>query len=60
MTLQLSCSDRVGRCRRDTGRHFHAADSTYYQKIIVALSETIRLMKEIDAVIALHGGWPLK
>jgi hypothetical protein len=26
--------------------------------IVVALSETIRLMKEIDEVIEQHGGWP--
>ena len=26
--------------------------------IIVALSKTIRLMKEIDVVIDKHGGWP--
>ena len=26
--------------------------------IIVALSKTIRLMKEIDQVIEKHGGWP--
>jgi hypothetical protein len=26
--------------------------------IVVALSETIRLMKQIDIVIADHGGWP--
>ena len=30
----------------------------HYQKIVVALSETIRLMKEIDEVIEQHGGWP--
>jgi predicted helicase len=42
------------------GRNLSADDRTHYQKIIVALSETIRLMAEIDAVIALHGGWPLK
>jgi len=30
----------------------------HYQKIIIALSETIRLMKEIDKVIEKHGGWP--
>jgi len=29
-------------------------------RIVVALSETIRLMVEIVAVIATHGGWPLK
>jgi predicted helicase len=33
-------------------------DITHYQKIIVALAETIRLMKEIDGVIEAHGGWP--
>jgi hypothetical protein len=34
------------------------ADIDHYQKIVVALSETIRLMKEIDEVIGNHGGWP--
>ena len=33
-------------------------DIAHYQKIIVALTETIRLMKEIDKVIEAHGGWP--
>jgi len=33
-------------------------DIVHYQKIVVALSETIRLMKEIDEVIENHGGWP--
>jgi hypothetical protein len=42
------------------GRNLSADDRNHYQKIIVALSETIRLMKEIDAVIETHGGWPLK
>jgi hypothetical protein len=40
------------------GRTLTADDRTHYQKIIVALSETIRLMQEIDAVIESHGGWP--
>jgi predicted helicase len=30
----------------------------YYQKVVVALSETIRIMSEIDKVIDAHGGWP--
>jgi hypothetical protein len=30
----------------------------YYQKIVVALSETIRIMQKIDAVIDQYGGWP--
>lgn len=33
-------------------------DITHYNKIVVALSETIRLMKKIDEVIDEHGGWP--
>ncbi|MBI3244913.1 MAG: N-6 DNA methylase [Deltaproteobacteria bacterium] len=42
------------------GRRLTAADITHYQKIVVALSETIRLMEEIDDVIETYGGWPLK
>lgn len=33
-------------------------DIAHYHKIVVALSETIRLMGEIDTVIDAHGGWP--
>lgn len=33
-------------------------DIVHYQKIVVALNETIRLMKEIDEVIEKYGGWP--
>jgi len=33
-------------------------DLTHYQKVIVALSESIRLMREIDVVIKKNGGWP--
>lgn len=33
-------------------------DIEYYQNIVIALSETIRIMKEIDDVIDKHGGWP--
>jgi SOS-response transcriptional repressor LexA len=40
------------------GRKLLKADIAHYEKIVVALSETIRLMKEIDAVIEKHGGWP--
>jgi predicted helicase len=40
------------------GRTLSKDDITHYQKIVVALSETIRLMKEIDEVIEKHGGWP--
>ena len=40
------------------GRTLLKADISHYQKIIVALSETIRLMAEIDQVIDKYGGWP--
>lgn len=40
------------------GRTLSLDDITHYQKIVVALSETIRLMTEIDRIIDRHGGWP--
>ena len=40
------------------GRTLSKDDIAHYQKIVVALNETIRLMAEIDAVIEQHGGWP--
>ncbi len=40
------------------GRTLSKDDIAHYQKIVVALAETIRLMKEIDEVIEEHGGWP--
>jgi predicted helicase len=40
------------------GRKLSKEDIEHYQKIVVALSETIRLMAEIDKVIDEHGGWP--
>jgi len=32
---------------------------THYQRIVVALQETQRLQREIDAAIEAHGGWPI-
>jgi len=40
------------------GRTLSQDDIAHYQKVVVALSETIRLMAEIDKVIEEHGGWP--
>jgi predicted helicase len=40
------------------GRTLSKDDIAHYQKIVVAVSETIRLMKEIDETIEKHGGWP--
>ena len=40
------------------GRKLTKDDIEHYHKIVVALSETMRLMAEIDKVIDEHGGWP--
>ncbi len=34
------------------------ADMAHYERIILAITETVRLMGETDAVIDQHGGWP--
>jgi hypothetical protein len=39
------------------GRQLGYADLTHYQQVVVALSETIRLMGEIEAAIL---GWPVE
>jgi hypothetical protein len=40
------------------GRTLTDEDIAHYHKIVIALTETIRLMAEIDHVIETHGGWP--
>ena len=40
------------------GRILTAEDIVHYQKILVALEETGRLMAEIDEIIEARGGWP--
>ena len=40
------------------GRALSDEEIAHYQKIVVALNETIRIMAEIDEVIEAHGGWP--
>jgi hypothetical protein len=42
------------------GRTLTPDDIAHYQRIIVALKHTIRLMEEIDQVIEAHGGWPIE
>lgn len=44
--------------RRKAGRALSDDDIEHYQKTIVALHETIRLMGKLDEVIEEHGGWP--
>jgi len=41
------------------GRTLTFVDLHHYQRVIVALAETIRLMGEVDSVIMAHGGWPI-
>lgn len=42
------------------GRALSAEDIEHYQRVVVALNETIRIMGEIDAAIEAHGGWPIQ
>ncbi|MFZ1471592.1 MAG: type ISP restriction/modification enzyme, partial [Anaerolineae bacterium] len=42
------------------GRTLSAEEIEHYQRVVVALNETIRVMGEIDAVIEDHGGWPIR
>jgi predicted helicase len=42
------------------GRELSAEDIEHYQKVVVALKETIRLMAEVDEAIESHGGWPIR
>jgi len=40
------------------GRALNDEDILHYCKIVTALNETIRLMRQIDEAIDLRGGWP--
>ena len=42
------------------GRQLSEEEIEHYQKVVVALNETIRIMEEIDGVIEVHGGWPVR
>ncbi len=42
------------------GRVLTEQDIAHYQRVVVALKETMRLMEEIDEVIEAHGGWPIE
>ncbi len=41
-----------------TGRVLTHEDILHYRRIVTALTETRRLMAEVDLVIEEHGGWP--
>lgn len=40
------------------GRRLTVNEVIHYRRIVAALAETVRIMREIDAVVAAHGGWP--
>jgi len=42
------------------GRTLTIDDITHYTGVVSALSETIRIMDEIDEAIDEHGGWPIR
>ncbi|NQE44492.1 hypothetical protein C5S31_00535, partial [ANME-1 cluster archaeon GoMg2] len=42
------------------GRELTEEEIEHYQRIVVDLNETIRIMEEIDEVIEGHGGWPVQ
>jgi len=44
--------------RRKAKRSLSNDDIVHYHKIVVAITETVRLMREIDQVIEERGGWP--
>ena len=46
--------------RKKAGRKLSKEDVEHYHKIVVAISETIKIMKQIDEAIDTHGGWPIK
>jgi len=46
---------------KDRGeRELSAEDILHYGKVVLSLRETICLMGEVDKVIDVHGGWPIK
>ena len=40
------------------GRKLSKRDVSHYQRMVVAMAETLHRMEAIDAVIEEHGGWP--
>ena len=54
----LSDRNRKGGKNPRPGRVLTDEDIDHYQRIVIALDETIRIMAEIDKTIEAHGGWP--
>jgi predicted helicase len=54
----LSDRSATGGKKPKPGRVLTDDDILHYRRIVVALTETRRIMAEIDKVIEAHGGWP--
>lgn len=52
--------DRAGKGGKNPhpGQVLSDEDILHYRRVVVALTETRRLMEEVDTVIERHGGWP--
>ncbi|WP_448327785.1 type ISP restriction/modification enzyme [Sulfitobacter sp. M13] len=52
--------DRAGKGGKNPhpGRILSDDDILHYRRVVVALTDTQRLMDEVDAAIEKHGGWP--
>lgn len=44
--------------KQSDGRILTDEDVLHYRRMVTALTETGRIMAEIDKVIEIHGGWP--
>ncbi|MCK4317026.1 MAG: hypothetical protein KAX24_14770 [Anaerolineae bacterium] len=51
--------DRRGK-KGAPGHTLTPEDIAHYQRFVVALKETMQLMKEVDEVIEGHSGWPIE
>ena len=62
--LKLLCVGGYQVCQKwlkdRRGRRLDYEDICHYQKIAVALGETIRLMERVDKAIEESGGWPME
>jgi len=57
LTKQNLCAKITNPARTQACLSWYIA---HYQRVVVALKETMRLMGEIDGVIEDHGGWPIE
>ena len=49
----------IGRFSDRRGRKLNYEDICHYQKITIALGETIKQMAQVDKAIETNGGWPM-